>query len=128
MKLGVVAIAVAAPATIILASCATDDYANVPAAVVDDCQREVSLLTEPDVLEVQENPLQGAALESLPDPIEDAREARRDAGTDAATWPEEALLYRCFESRGIELDPAQAELLDQWRSRPDTPGPESPEG
>lgn len=119
--------AVAAPATIILASCATEDYANIPPAVVDDCQREVSLLTERDGLEVQENSLQGAALESLPDPIEDAREARRDAGTDITTWPEEALLYRCFESRGIELDAAQAELLEQWRGRPDTPGPDSPE-
>jgi hypothetical protein len=108
------AAAIGLTACTLLASCATEDYANASAEVVDDCRREVSLLTDREVVQPQDD-LRGPALDSAPDPVEDARRAKEESGgADLMAWPEEALMYRCLESRGVVLSRDQAELLAEW--------------
>jgi hypothetical protein len=98
----------------LLSSCATEEFANAPVEVVEDCRREVSLLRDDELIESQDD-LRGPALESTPDPVEDARRAKEVSGSTVLTsWPEEALMYRCFESRGVVLTEDQAEMLAEW--------------
>jgi hypothetical protein len=100
--------------SILLSSCATEEYANASPAVVEDCRREVSLLTDREVAASPDD-LRGPALESTPDPVEDAERAQEVSGGALLTsWPEEALMYRCLESRGVVLARDQAEMLAEW--------------
>jgi hypothetical protein len=46
-------------------------------------------------------------------------------GSSLASWPEDALLYRCFTSRGVVLTEEQATVLAEWQSRTDTATPEA---
>ena len=104
----------------VLSSCGTQEYANVPPAIAEDCEREVAMLADRETLPAEDDPLRGPAGEAAPDPIEDARTAQGVAGAAGLdTWPEEALLYRCFTSRGVELTPEQAEMLAEWDKKPD---------
>ena len=113
-----IAIVVGATASAALAACATEDFPGASPVVVEDCRREVMLLTERDQLTGQDDPLQGPALESTPEPIEDARAAREVAGgVGFADWPEEALMYRCLRSRGVELSADQSEMLAEWEQQ-----------
>lgn len=113
-----IAIALTAAASAALAACATEDFAGASPVVVEDCRREVMLLTEREQLTGQDDPLQGPALESAPEPIEDARAAREVAGgIGFADWPEEALMYRCLRSRGVELSADQSEMLAEWEQQ-----------
>jgi hypothetical protein len=114
-----IAIVLSATASaVVLAACATEDFAGASPVVVEDCQREVMLLTEREQLTGQDDPLQGPALESAPEPIEDARAAREVAGgIGFADWPEEALMYRCLRSRGVELSADQSEMLAEWEQQ-----------
>jgi hypothetical protein len=112
------AVMLGAAASAVLAGCATEDFAGASPVVVEDCRREVMLLTERDQLTGQDDPLQGPALESTPEPIEDARTAREVAGgVGFADWPEEALMYRCLQSRGVELSADQSEMLAEWEQQ-----------
>ena len=102
---------------ILLSSCATEEFANAPPEVVEDCRREVALLSDRDILPAQEDPLRGAAAETEPQPIEDARAAQEVAGgAHLPSWPEEALMYRCLESRGVELTQEQTQMLHEWET------------
>jgi hypothetical protein len=102
----------------LLSSCGTQQVTNAPPAIVEDCQREVAILTDREIVPVQDDPLRGP--EATPDPIEDARAAKEVAGgAGLATWPEEALLYRCLRSRGVQLTPEQAEMLAEWEGELD---------
>jgi hypothetical protein len=101
-------------ACVLLSSCATEEFANASPEVVEDCRREVSLLTDREVVDSDDD-LRGPALESTPDPTEDARRAKEvSGGTILTSWPEEALMYRCLESRGVVLTEDQAEMLAEW--------------
>lgn len=103
-----------------LSSCGTQQYANVPPAIAEDCQREVAILADREALPTEDDSLRGPAAEAIPDPIEDARTAQGVAGgAGLDTWPEEALLYRCFTRRGVELTPEQAEMLAKWGQKLD---------
>jgi hypothetical protein len=74
-----------------------------------------------EAVPMEDDSLRGPAGEAAPDPIEDARTAQGVAGgAGLDTWPEEALLYRCFTSRGVELTPEQAEMLAEWEQKLDT--------
>lgn len=109
---------VVATATAALSACATEEYAGASPVVVEDCRREVALLADREILTAQDDPLQGPALESAPEPIEDARAAREVAGgAGSDEWPEEALMYRCLRSRGVDLTADQSEMLAEWESR-----------
>jgi len=116
------AAAIGLTACTLLSSCATEEFANASAQVVEDCRREVSLLTDSEVVEPQDD-FRGPALESTPDPVEDARRAKEVAGGASLTsWPEEALMYRCLESRGVVLTEDQAEVLAEWEGEPEQDG------
>lgn len=83
------------------------------------------LLTDREQLTEPNDPLQGPALESTPEPIEDARAAREvSGGAGFADWPEEALMYRCLRSRGVELSAEQAEMLAEWEQQAEPNGNE----
>jgi hypothetical protein len=117
------AAAIGLTACTLLSSCATEEFANAPAEVVEDCRREVSLLTDREVVESQDD-FRGPPLESTPDPIEDARRAKEvSGGASLTSWPEEALMYRCLESRGVVLTEDQAELLAEWEGELEQDGP-----
>lgn len=101
-----------------LSSCVTPQFSNAAPAIVEECQGEVAILTDRDALPAQDDALRGSAAESAPDPIEDARTAKEVAGgAGLATWPEEALLYRCLASRGVELTADQAAMLAEWEAK-----------
>jgi hypothetical protein len=102
----------------LLSSCATEEFANASPEVAEDCRREVAILTDRDALSSGSDPLQGPAPEGTPDPIEGARRANEVAGgANLASWPEEALMYRCLKSRGVALTGEQAELLAEWEQQ-----------
>lgn len=109
---------------LLAAACASPSIGNAPPAVVEQCRAEVAELTDSDRLP----PLD----ESLPEEagpetevIEEARAARRSLdGSGLASWPEDALLYRCFTSRGVVLTEEQAAVLAQWQSRTETADPQ----
>lgn len=108
-------IAVVVTVCSLLSSCATEEYANASPEVTEDCRREVAILTDRDALSTGNDPLRGPAMEGTPDPIDDARRANEVAGgAGLASWPEEALMYRCLKSRGVTLTGEQAELLAEW--------------
>ena len=103
-----------------LSACASSSIGNAPPAVVDECRREVAELTDRDVppLDATLPEERGTDL----DTIDDARVARAELeGSGLAAWPEDALLYRCFSSRGVVLTEAQATVLAEWQSRTDMP-------
>lgn len=101
---------------VLLAGCGGRELANVPPEVLEDCRREVALLSEQETSLPPEESLRQPADETLPDPIEDARAAKEDADEVALSeWPEEALLYRCFLSRGLKLTDEQARTLAQYQ-------------
>lgn len=112
----------------LLSSCGTQQVTNASPEIVEDCQREVAILTDREIVPAQDDPLRGP--DAVPDPIEDARAAKEVAGGAGVTaWPEEALLYRCFRSRGVQLTPEQAEMLAEWEGEleADPDGSRSPD-
>jgi hypothetical protein len=112
---------------LVLWSCAKQQVTNAPPAILEDCQREVAILTDRAISPVQDDPLRGAASETGPQPIEDARAAREGAGgAGLTTWPEEALLYRCLRSRGVQLTVEQAEMLSDWEGEVEQPDSSRP--
>jgi hypothetical protein len=111
----------------ILAACATEEFAGASPAVVADCRQEVALLTDRDAITTQDDPLQGPALEGTPEPIEDARSAREVAGGPGfSEWPEEALMYRCLRSRGVDLTTDQSAMLAEWEMQAESSNDSSP--
>lgn len=110
---------------LLLAACASPSIGNAPPAVVDECRREIADLTRREQL----SPLD----ESLPEEsgteattIDEARTARAELeGSSLASWPEDALLYRCFTSRGVVLTEDQATVLAEWQARTNDGTPES---
>ena len=109
----------------LLSSCASEEFTNASAEVVEDCRREVSLLRDTEIVAPQDD-LRGPTLESTPDPVEDARRAKEvSGGATVTSWPEEALMYRCLESRGVVLTEDQAEMLAEWESDLEQDGPPS---
>lgn len=108
---------------VLLSSCASEEFANASAAVVEDCRREVSLLRDREIVAPQDD-LRGPAMESTPDPVEDARRAKEvSGGATLTSWPEEALMYRCLESRGVVLTEDQTEVLSEWEGELERDGP-----
>lgn len=106
---------------LLLAACASPTIGNAPPAVVDECRREVAILTDREYL-----PPVDESMPEKPGPeantIDEARAARSELeGSSLAAWPEDALLYRCFTSRGVVLTEEQATVLAEWQSRTDTP-------
>lgn len=99
-------------------ACAAEEFAGASPEIVEDCRREVALLSDPDDLSTENDPFRGPSLESTPDPIEDAREAQEvSGGASLNEWPEQALMYRCLASRGVELTSDQAAVLAEWEKR-----------
>jgi hypothetical protein len=95
------------------------EFPGVPPDVVEDCRREVVMLTEGEP-GIPEEPLATQTEEQGEDVIEDARAARAQAqARDLSRWPEEVLLYRCLAARGVELGPEQARELAEWEGRLD---------
>jgi hypothetical protein len=106
---------------LLLAACASPSMGNAPPAVVEACQREVATLTDREYL-----PPLDESLPEEPGPeantIDEARAAQAELeGSSLAAWPEDALLYQCFTSRGVVLTKEQATVLVEWHSRTDTP-------
>lgn len=106
-------------AAAVLAGCSTPRVSNAPPAVVEDCEREVALLTNEQLLAGDSKPLEDIAPEpASEEAIEDARLARAEAqASDITAWPAEALMYRCLASRGIALEDEQARVLADWERR-----------
>lgn len=100
-----------------LTSCRTaPEFPNAPPDVVEDCRRQVVVMTERDPGLATE-PLPDRTTEQGEDVIGDARAAREEAEVEnLSTWPEEILLYRCLAARGVELAPEQARELAAWES------------
>jgi len=120
-----IALVVAATAGAVVAACATEEFAGASPVVVEDCRREVALLTDREQLTTPNDPLQGPAPESTPEPIEDARAAREvSGGVGISEWPEEALMYRCLRSRGVELSADQSQMLEEWEQQAEPDGNE----
>lgn len=115
---------IGAAGCLLAAGCAAPPAGNAPPAIVEECRLEVQSLTDADRLP----PID----ESLPEQpggeaetIDDARIAKRELeGSGLADWPEEALLYRCFTSRGVVLTEEQAAVLAEWQQRTETADPE----
>ncbi len=102
----------------LLTSCGTTEIANAPPSVVEDCRREVALIAEREPELARMDRLPGGEAGPTGDVLEDARTAREEAGQEGlAGWPEDALLYRCLASRGVELTDEQARTLAEWEGK-----------
>jgi hypothetical protein len=100
-----------------LSACASRSIANAPPAVAEECRREVA-----DIMATEPAPPLDAALRDeqgpTDTPLDDARTAREELqGPPVSDWPEDALLYRCFVSRGVELTEQQASVIAEWQGR-----------
>lgn len=105
---------------LLLAACAAPSIGNAPPAIVDECRREIA-----DLSDRERMPPVDESLPEEPGPeattIDEARAARAELeGSGLANWPEDALLYRCFSSRGVVLTEAQATVLAEWQGRTET--------
>lgn len=115
---------VAAACCLLVAGCASPPAGNAPPAIVEECRVEVEQLTDADRMppideSMPERP--GGETET----IDAARVARSELdGSSLASWPEEALLYRCFTSRGVVLTEEQAAVLAEWQQRTETADPD----
>lgn len=105
---------------LLLAACASPSIGNAPPAVVDECRREIADLTDRERLPPADESLaEEPGTEATT--IDEARAARADLeGSGLANWPEDALLYRCFTSRGVVLTEEQATVLAEWQGRTET--------
>ena len=105
-------------ATLTLPACSTaPQFPGAPPDVVEDCRRQVTMLTEGDPGVQESEPLAGETEEPGGDVIDEARAARADAeARNLADWPEDVLLYRCLAGRGVELDEKQARELAEWEA------------
>lgn len=107
---------------VLVASCETTEIANAPPSVVEDCRREVALITEREPELARMDRLPGGEAGPTGDVLDEARTAREEAEQEGlAGWPEDALLYRCLASRGVELTDEQARTLAEWE-RSEEPG------
>jgi hypothetical protein len=98
----------------------TPQFPGAPPDVVEDCRRQVTVLTEGDPGTPGTEPLAGEADERGGGVIDEARAAREDAEKrNLAAWPEEVLLYRCLAARGVELDDKQQRELAEWEANLD---------
>lgn len=101
----------------VLAACRTaPEFPGAPPDVVEDCRRQVTVLTERDPgFAGADEPLPGAADDQ--GVIDEARAGKAEAeARDLAAWPEEILLYRCLAARGVALDDKQARELAKWEA------------
>lgn len=111
---------------VLLSSCGTQEITNAPPEVVEGCRREIAILTNRDPIFRQDSRLQGAGSDSAQSTIDDARIAKEEEDrTGLASWPEDVLLYRCLESRGIVLTPEQANVLAKWEQKSGSDSTES---
>lgn len=104
-----------------LPACSTaPQFPGAPPDVVEDCRRQVTVLTERDPGTPGTEPLASESDERGSGVIDEARAAREDAESrNLAAWPEEVLLYRCLAARGVELDDKQARELAEWEANLD---------
>lgn len=99
----------------LVAACGAPQITNAPPEVVEGCRREIAILTGRDPALTQDDALRSPGSEPTQTTIDDARIAREEAdGTGRAGWPDDVLMYRCLESRGIVLTPEQARVLAEW--------------
>ncbi len=107
--------------TLALPACSTTpQFPGAPPDVVEDCRRQVTVLTEGDPGSRGTEPLAGETEQRGGGVIDEARAAREDAeGRNLAAWPAEVLLYRCLAARGVELDDAQKRELAEWEANLD---------
>lgn len=85
--------------------------------MVEDCRRQVIVLTETDPGSPGDEPLQERTTEPYEGVIDEARAGRAEArARNLAAWPEEVLLYRCLAARGVELSTEQARELAEWEA------------
>lgn len=101
----------------VLAACRTaPEFPGAPPDVVEDCRRQVTVLTERDPgFAGADEPLPGATGDE--GVMDEARAAKaEEEARDLAAWPEEVLLYRCLATRGVELDDEQARELAEWEA------------
>lgn len=95
----------------------TPQFAGAPPDVVEDCRRQVAVMTEGDPGLAGTEPLGGSTEERGGGVIDEARAAREEADArNLAAWPEEVLLYRCLAGRGVALDDKQARELAEWEA------------
>ncbi|HLT91244.1 MAG TPA: hypothetical protein VKZ85_09890 [Woeseiaceae bacterium] len=93
------------------------EFPGAPPDVVEDCRRQVVMMTERDPGPPGTGPLVRESEEQRGTVIDDARAARADEeARNLASWPEEVLLYRCLAARGVDLDPEQARELAEWEA------------
>lgn len=108
-----------------LAACGTTAVANAPPEVVEDCRREVALITEMEPEVARPDRLPTGEAGPGEEILDDARAAREEVEQQGlASWPEEALLYRCLASRGVQLTDEQARTLAEWEGDSGTDEPE----
>lgn len=102
-----------------LPACQTaPEFPGAPPAVVEDCRRQVVVMTERDPGSPGDPPLPERTGEPDEGVIDEARAGRAEArARNLAAWPEEVLLYRCLAARGVELSTEQARELAEWESR-----------
>jgi hypothetical protein len=111
---------------LLLAACASPSIGNAPPAVVDECRREIADLAGREQLPAPDESLREESVQETTT-IDEARTARAELeGSSFASWPEDALLYRCFTSRGVVLTEEQAAVLAEWQGRTENGTPESP--
>lgn len=105
----------------LLASCETTEIDNAPPSMVEECRREVALITEREPELARADRLPAGEAGPTDEVMEDARAAREEAEQEGlAAWPEEALLYRCLASRGVQLTDEQAHVLAEWEASPES--------
>lgn len=105
----------------LLSSCVAEQITNAPPEVVEGCRREIAILTNREPIRRQGGTLQGTGSEPAQNTIDDARIAKDEAAkTGLASWPDDVLLYRCLESRGIVLTPEQSRALAEWEQKPNS--------
>jgi hypothetical protein len=101
---------------VLLGACSTPRVSNAPPEVVEACEREIALLTNRDLPPLQGDTMPGVGAPG--DAIDEARVGRAEAEAGGiAAWPDDALMYRCLASRGIELDVEQAKVLAEWEQK-----------
>lgn len=116
---GEMAAALGMACALALPACRTaPEFPGAPPDVVEECRRQVVMLTERDPGLPADDPLAGPTEERGEDVIDEARAARADAeARNLAAWPEDVLLYRCLAARGVDLGPEQVRELEEWEGR-----------
>jgi hypothetical protein len=99
-----------------LAACATESW-PVPEGTADDiataCRAEAASRIEEfeNAMQQQREDMAGAS----DDIMHDAKVAEQTA--ESGMPPADVLFYLCLEANGVELDPDQIKIIDDWRER-----------